>query len=209
MAQKTFKLTTTLAYHSKLTELEQAINPSQLINSARDVGKVPKAFKWAQVLVDVYRLSYPDAIYALRQVDNSKKAFSLLCIRLSVASLELNTKFMAQNRMQGILIKALRSALPYGTEAPVNEIRLALIRVLALDKSIRLEEWEPADLDNPQEANIKALKFLNAYYNIRRSKRPKEYSVSQSKDVYILEKISSYIDLPIYFKTYTTHRQEY
>ena len=209
MAEKTFKLTTTKAYHIKLTELEQAINPDAIIKSARDVGKVPKVFKWAQVLVDRYRLSYPDAIYALRQVDNSKKSFSLICIRLAIASLESNTKYMAQNTMTGILLKALQSALPYGTEAPINEIRLALMRVLALDKSIRLEEWEPADPDNPQKANIKALKYLNAFYNIRRSKRPKEYSASQSKDVYILEKISTYIDLPIYFKTYTDHRQEY
>lgn len=206
MAEKTFKLTTTLAYHRKLTELEQAINPSEVIDLARDAGKVPRAFKWAQVLVDTYRLSYPDAIYALRQVDNSKKAFSLLCIRLSVASLEFNTKYMAQNTMQGILIKALRSALPYGTEAPVNEIRLALVRVLALDKSIRLEEWEPSDPDNPQEVNRKALNYLNAFYNIRRSKR---HSESQIKYVYTLEKICSFIDVPADFKTYRRHIQEF
>ena len=185
-----------LEYQSKLTELEQAIAPDAVINSARDTGKVPKAFKWAQVLVGTFRLSYPDAIQALRQVDNSGKAFSLLCKRLSAASLEANTEYMDSNTMQGIMIKALRSALPYGTKAPINEIRLALIDVLALDKSIRLEEWQPAEPDKPQEANRKALAFLNMFYNARRSKRPGKHAARQRKSVYILENVSSCIDAP-------------
>lgn len=185
-----------LEYQSKLSELEEAINPDAVIKAAQDAGKAPKVFKWVQALVGTFRLSYPDAIKALRLVDNSGKAFSLLCKRLSAAALEANDEYMNSNTMQGIMIKALRSALPYETEAPINEIRQALVPVLALDKSIRLEEWEPAEPDKPQEANRKVLAFLNMFFNARRSKRPGKHAARQRKSVYILEKIQFCFDAP-------------
>jgi len=184
-----------LAYQSDLSELEQAVSPDAVIRSAQDAGKVPKAFKWAQVLVGKYRLSYPDAIQMLRLVDNSGQAFKLLCDRLAVSSLEANTEYMDSNTMPAIMIKALRHSSPFGTTATAEELLRALVHsVLALDKSIRLEEWLPEDPEQQEKMNRKALRFYRMFFDVTPIKRPGEHAARHRKFVFILEKIKSFGD---------------
>ena len=184
-----------MAYQSDLSELEQAVSPDAVIRSARDAGKAPNAFKWVQVLVGKYRLSYPDAIQILRLVDNSGQAFKLLCDRLAVSSLEANTEYMDSNTMPAIMIKALRHSSPFGTTATAEELLRALVHsVLALDKSIRLEEWLPEDPEQQEKMNRKALRFYRMFFDVTPIKRPGEHAARHRKFVFILEKIKSFGD---------------
>jgi hypothetical protein len=97
---------------------------------------------------------------------------------------------MDSGRLLTIQLRALADRLKAGRRYTADELRLALIDVLALDKSINLDAWrpDPADQDAVAKVNRRAVDLLRTFFEIKRNGK-KTQGDGIEKALFILDKI--------------------
>jgi hypothetical protein len=162
------------AHHDALNALQNAISPAVVIRQAEQAGRVPAAYQWAKRLADKYGIGYADAIELLRDADTAKK-YRLLENRICAERLRINKPYMNSGRLLAIQILALADRFRIGKQYQytADDLRLALAEILALDKSVHIENWrpDPRDTDAVEKANRKAIALLRVFFDVERSGR--------------------------------------
>lgn len=177
------------AHQDALNELQSAIVPAAVIRQAEQSGRVPTAFKWFKRLVEVYGVQYQAAVDVLRSTESGKK-YRQLENRICAHLLQSNKRYMDSGRLMAIQLRALAARLKAGKRYTADELRLALVDVLTLDKSVNLDAWrpDPADQDAVAKVNRRAVDLLRTFFEIkRRGKKPTCDGIE--KALFILEKI--------------------
>ncbi len=179
------------AHQDALDALQRAISPALIVQQAEKVNRVPAPYKWAKRLVDVYGLTWQAAIDLLRDTDSGRKYRRLenqVCAHL----LRSNTSYMKGDRLLAIQLLALAGRLRPGRYT-ADDLRLALVDVLALDKSINLDAWRPDPADDQAriKANRRAIDLLRVFFDVEECGRPGPRSCPRVRE-YLLKKMSKF-----------------
>lgn len=161
------------AHQSVLDTLQAAVTPAAIIRQAEQNGSVPTAFKWVKELTQFYGVRMDAAINALRSIDTKSK-YKQLVKRICAHRLQTDKDYLESGRLMAIQIKALEARIKVGNRYTADELRLKLVSVLALDKSINTETWQ-TQTDNPetvQTLNRRAVDILRWFFEVDAAGRP-------------------------------------
>jgi hypothetical protein len=173
-ARAEHKETTEKKYYSDLQELAEAPNAEAVLMQADRDSTLTKAQERVKILTGSYCLPIKTAVQLLQNEKTSPQAFTHLCAEISAEMLQKDPEYMALQTMLCIQIKALRRAFDGKRAMTATEIRLELIKVLRLDKSLKLSKYEPDEnaAAAVQKANRAALQIIRIFYDVSVAGKP-------------------------------------
>jgi len=173
-ARAKHKETTEEKYYSDLQELAEAPNAEAVLMQADRNNTLTKAQERVKILTGSYCLPIKTAVQLLQNEKPSPQAFTHLCAEISAEMLQKDPEYMALPTMLCIQIKALRRAFDRKRAMTATEIRLELVKVLRLDKSLKLSKYEPDENDAAavQKANRAALQIIRIFYDVSVAGKP-------------------------------------